>query len=305
VAQEKIDPKVLFIIGPTAVGKSDLAIKLAKELNGEIISADSMQIYKHMDIGTAKPSKEELESVPHHLIDIKDPKEYWSVTDFVEQTHLLIGVISAKKKLPIVVGGTGMYLFALLEGFSFPEIKKNEALREELENIRLPILYEQLKDVDPIAAAKINPNDKKRIIRALEVFELTGQPMSSITRSGAELPFTPIMIGLNMDREKLNNKIELRIDKMLKDGLIDEVKGLVARGCNERCTSMQAIGYKEVIEHLEGRTTKDEMILKLKQDTRNFAKRQMTWFKRFKNVTWYDAEKLSLPDIIGYVSKTL
>jgi tRNA dimethylallyltransferase len=291
VAQEKIDPKVLFIIGPTAVGKSDLAIKLAKELNGEIISADSMQIYKHMDIGTAKPTKEELKSVPHHLIDIKDPSEYWSVTDFVEQTTRLIRSISKKNKLPIVVGGTGMYLFALLEGYSFPEIKKDAALREALEEERLPVLYEQLEEVDPAAAARIHPNDKKRIVRALEIFELTGKPMSTLASSGAILPFRPVVIGLSMEREALNKRIEARIDKMIACGLIDEVKALVKRGCDEKCTSMQAIGYKDVVEHLNGKTTKEEMIAKLKQDTRNFAKRQMTWFKRFKNVIWYDAEK--------------
>jgi tRNA dimethylallyltransferase len=305
VVQEKIKPRVIFIIGPTAVGKSALAVELAKKYNGEIISADSMQVYKGMDIGTAKPTKEELKSIPHYLINIKDPKEYWSVTDFVEQTHLLIGIISAKKKLPIVVGGTGMYLFALLEGFSFPEIKKDEALREELEKERLPILYEQLKEVDPIAAAKINQNDKKRIIRALEVFELTGRPMSSITKSGTDLPFTTITIGLNMDRERLNKKIDSRIDKMIDRGLIEEVKNLVEQGCDERCTSMQAIGYKEVVEHLEGRTSKAEMIAKLKQDTRNFAKRQMTWFKRFKDVHWFDAENVNMSEIHDILLKNV
>lgn len=301
MAQEKT--KVIFIIGPTAVGKTALGVDLAGKLNGEIISADSMQIYKGMDIGTAKPSKEELAAIPHHLIDLKSPKEHWSVSDFVSSTVELIGSIAKRNKVPIVVGGTGLYLFALLEGFSFPEIKKDIKLREKLEKDSKDKLYARLKKVDPLAAKRINMNDKKRVIRAIEVYETTGQPISSLSSSGAELEFEPIIIGLNIERPKLNIRIEARVDKMLNDGLINEVEELVKQKCDESCTSLQAIGYKEVIEYLKGRMTKEEMIAKLKQDTRNFAKRQMTWFKRFKNVTWYDADDLALHEIHDLISK--
>jgi tRNA dimethylallyltransferase len=289
--------KVIFVIGPTAVGKSALAIELAKRLDGEIISADSMQVYKDMDIGTAKPSKEELKEVPHHLIDIVEPDKPWSVTEFIERTKELIADIISRKKLPIVCGGTGMYLNALLEGYSFPEIKKDDILRKKLEGEAKTYgsehLYEQLKKIDPEAAKTIHFNDTKRIVRALEVYELTGKPMSQQrTRDQESLEFEPVVIGLDMDRDDLYKRIEARVDDMLAKGLVDEVRGLIKNGYDRDLTSMQAIGYKEVAEHLNGKYSYNEMVSILKQNTRNFARRQMTWFKRFKNVKWYDAKTL-------------
>ena len=308
MAREEIN-KVLFIVGPTAVGKSKLAIELAKKLNGEIISADSMQVYIGMDIGTAKPAREELEEVPHHLINLIAPDKSWSVSDFVNNAKTLIEDICGKGKLPIVVGGTGLYLNALIEGYSFPEIKKDVQARLKLEHEAKVFgslhLYERLKKIDPDTAANIHYNDTKRIIRALEVYELTGHPMSLLRTKDAEsLEFKPVIIGLELDRHELYKRIEARIDEMLSKGLVDEVSGLIKEGYDPKLTSMQAIGYKEVAEHLHGKYTYDELVNILKQNTRNFAKRQLTWFRRFKNVNWFDVEKLKLGDIIDLIQKS-
>jgi tRNA dimethylallyltransferase len=314
VVQEKINHacrqagKVLIILGPTAVGKSKLAIELAKKLDGEIISADSMQVYFGMDIGTAKPSKEELEEVPHHLINIISPERNWSVSDFISNARNIIEDVIERGKLPIVVGGTGLYLNALIEGYAFPIIEANKDIRERLEGeakvYGSPHLYEKLKKVDPDAAAKIHFNDLKRIIRALEVYELTGKPISKAQSKDEEnLPYEPVLVGLNMDRKILYERIEKRVDQMLKAGLVEEVRGLIKEGYDKKLTSMQAIGYKEVAEHLHGKYTYDELVNILKQNTRNFAKRQMTWFRRFKNIHWFDVEKLNTGDIIELVKQ--
>ena len=311
--QEKDSPsprrgKVLFIIGPTAVGKSKLAIELAKVLNGEIISADSMQVYIGMDIGTAKPSRDELDEAPHHLMNVITPDRPWSVSEFLVNAKRLIGEIAGRGHLPIVVGGTGLYLNALIEGYAFPEIKKDDNVRIKLEDEAKKqgslFLYERLKKIDPETAARLHYNDTKRIIRALEVYELTGQPMSKqVSKSGDERGFEPVIIGLDMDRHALYKRIEARVDDMLAKGLINEVKDLIKEGYDPKLTSMQAIGYKEVAEHLHGKYTYEELVNILKQNTRNFAKRQMTWFRRFKNVNWYDVEKLDIGDIIGLIKK--
>ena len=302
MGKEEIN-KVLFIIGPTAVGKSKLAIELAKKLNGEIISADSMQVYIGMDVGTAKPSKEELEEIPHHLINLIAPDRSWSVSDFVSNAKKLIEDIAKRGKVPIVVGGTGLYLNALIEGYTFPDIKKDNIIRNRLEGevVRFGSvhLYEKLKKIDPETAVNIHENDAKRIVRALEVYELTGKPMSELRSKDEEsLTFTPVIVGLDLERPELYKKIEARVDDMLAKGLIDEVKGLIKEGYDPKLTSMQAIGYKEVAEHLHGKYTLDELVNILKQNTRNFAKRQMTWFRRFKDVHWFDVDKLKLGDII-------
>jgi len=267
-----------------------------------------MQVYFGMDIGTAKPSKEELEEVPHHLINIIPPDKNWSVSDFISNARSIIEDIIKRGKLPIVVGGTGLYLNALIEGYAFPLIEANRAIRERLEGeakaYGSPHLYERLKKVDPDAAAKIHYNDLKRIIRALEVYELTGKPISKAQSKDEEsLPYEPVIVGLDMDRKKLYERIEERIDRMLKAGLVEEVQGLIKEGYDKKLTSMQAIGYKEVAEHLHGKYTYDELVNILKQNTRNFAKRQMTWFRRFKNVNWFDVEKLNTGDIIKLVKQ--
>lgn len=287
--------KTIIIIGQTATGKSRLAIELAQKINGEIISADSMQVYRGMDIGTAKPTLEERQGIPHHLIDIRNPGEEWTVSDFVGETQNSKSKIQKQDKIPIIAGGTGLYLWSLLEGFSFPIIEANKEVRARLETVPTPTLYSQLSTIDPIAAAKINQNDKKRIIRALEVFELTGKPISEIqengkqkAESGTQGAENRMIIGLTLPREELYERINNRVDDMIKKGLIDEVQGLLDKGYAKELNSFQALGYKEVVKYLDGEWDKEQMIEELKKRTRNFAKRQMTWFKRFKDVRWID-----------------
>ena len=297
---------VISILGPTAVGKSKVAIEVAKIINGEIVSADSMQVYRGMDIGTAKPTLEERQGIPHHLIDIKNPDEEWTVSDFVEQTNRLTSEIAKRGKRPMIVGGTGLYLWALLEGFSFPIAPADKELRKRLEKIPLSTLYSRLSTLDPQAAEKINPNDKKRIIRAVEVYELTGRPISQLQKRSEEprISFSgsePILIGLTMPREKLYKFIEERADKMVEDGLVEEVKSLLSKGYPKDLPSFQALGYKEVVEYLDGKWSKEQMIAELKKRTRHFARRQMTWFKRFKNVKWFEAP-VDIQTILDYIN---
>ncbi|MBI5701099.1 tRNA (adenosine(37)-N6)-dimethylallyltransferase MiaA [Candidatus Saganbacteria bacterium] len=311
----------IILLGQTAVGKTKLSIELAKKINGEIISADSMQVYRGMDIGTAKPATEERQGILHHLIDIRNPNEEWTVSDFVGEVNKLIPPLSfsplIRGRCPelvegqrgyIIVGGTGLYLWSLLEGFQFPIVETNKEVREELESIPTPTLYSQLSEIDPAAAEKINRNDKKRIIRALEVFELTGKPISELQKKHP-LSFSPLVrgrcpelvegqrgssytiIGLSLPREILYERINKRVDNMIAKGLIDEVKGLLAKGYPKDIRSFQALGYKEVIEYLDGNFTKEQMIEELKKRTRNFARRQMTWFKRFKDVNWIESRE--------------
>ncbi len=292
--------KAVIILGPTAVGKSKLAVELAKKINGEIISADSMQVYRGMDIGTAKLTSEEQQGIPHHLIDIKNPDEEWTVSNFVELTNKLIGEITKRGKTPIIVGGTGLYLWSLLEGYVFPIAPSDKKIREKLEKVSLPTLYAQLSTIDPPAAQKINPNDKKRVVRALEVYELTGKRISELQELRAQNTEHPsislgagraqeyILIGLNLPREQLYERINDRVDQMIENGLIEEVKELLNKGFSKDLPSFQALGYKEAIEHLEGKWTLEKMVYELKKRTRHFARRQMTWFKRFKDVEWFE-----------------
>lgn len=296
------ETKPLIILGPTATGKTKLSIDLAKKSGGEIISADSMQVYRGMDIGTAKPTIEERQGITHHLIDVRNPDESWTVSDFINECGKLIPQL----KNPIIVGGTGLYLWSLLEGFSFPITPADKEIRARLESIPTSTLYAQLSAIDPDAAAKIHPNDKKRIIRAIEVFELTGKKISEMQKYRLE-PSRPagtgskyLLVGLNLPREILYERINQRVDSMIEKGLIDEVRGLLAKGYNKDLPSMQALGYKEVIDHLDGKYSKAEMIEELKKRTRNFARRQMTWFRRFNNVVWHDAcSPTLLNDIIN------
>ncbi len=297
--------KSLIILGPTAVGKSQLAIELAKELPAEIISADSMQVYRGMDIGTAKPSQKERQDIPHHLIDIKEPDKTWTVSDFVEQADKLSAEIKKRNKTPIIVGGTGLYLWTLLEGYSFPVAPADKELRQRLEKEQLTTLYSRLTTIDPAAAGKIHSNDKKRIVRALEVYELTGKQISQLQKKRSEPRRSVagsgyIVLGLDMPREQLYERIEIRVDKMIKAGLIEEVKGLLAKGYSKDLPSFQALGYKEVAEYLDGKWNKEEMIAELKKRTRHFARRQMTWFKRFETVKWFEADGSCLDRVLQF-----
>lgn len=274
-------PKIVIIIGPTAVGKTNYAIKLAKAKNKEIISADSMQVYKNMDIGTAKPSKKEQQGIFHHLLSIKKPDESWTVADFISECRKKIKLILKKGKLPIVVGGTGLYINALLQGFSFPIIEADPEYRKKLYKQDSLKLYEKLNQIDPAAAKKIHPNDKKRIVRALEVFHKTGKPISQAQNKNPLSKEYDIQIKfLDLPREKLYERINQRVDNMIKKGLINEVKKLKAKGYDKNFPSMQGLGYKEILDYLDNKTTKEAAIDLIKQKTRNFARRQLVWFRR-------------------------
>ena len=289
-------PMVIAIVGPTASGKSDVGVRLAKKINGAIISGDSMQVYKRMDIGTAKPSEDELNEVEHHLIDVLEPTEEFNVSKYQALAHDAIMDITSRGKVPIVVGGTGLYIDALLKGFIFPDTGKSEEVREALmqegEEKGSILLHERLTSVDSEAASKIHPNDLRRIIRALEVYMTSGKPISEMQRMHDSTKlYSYQYFGLDVERESIRNKIDIRVDKMIEAGLIEEVKSLIDSGFAECIISMQAIGYKELVRYFFGESTLDEAITHIKTETKKYAKRQMTWFKRSPDTMWMDANE--------------
>ena len=305
--------KILVIGGPTAVGKTELSIELAKILNGEIISADSMQIYKYMDIGSAKVSKEEMNGVVHHLIDVVDPSINFSVADYKEQGEKVINEILSRGKLPIIVGGTGLYINSLTCNMNFTEAEKDEEYRKELDKLANEYgnnyIHEMLKDIDPISYKEIHANNRKRVIRALEVYKLTGKPFSSYN-AGEDFyksEYDVYYYVLTMDREKLYERINLRVDIMMEKGLLEECIKLKEMGYTSSMQSMQGIGYKEILYYLEGDVKLQEAIDMIKQGSRNYAKRQLTWFRRDPRVTFLDKDKLSdveiLEKVIGDIGK--
>lgn len=305
---------LLVIVGPTAIGKTDLSIKIAKELNGEIISADSMQIYKYMDIGTAKITKDEMEGVPHYLIDNVAPDEDFSVSDFKRLADFYVYDIHKRNKLPIIVGGTGLYINSLVYDLDFTAAAANLELREKFnilaDNNGNDYIYEELRKVDESSADRINPNDRKRIIRALEVFYETGKPMSDYYKNFRKLndKYNIVMLGLNMDREKLYDRINKRVDKMIDDGLLNEVNNLVKMGYDEGLNSMQALGYKEIISYYKGNISLEEAIDLIKKNSRKYAKRQLTWFRRDNRIKWiyideYDDKNEVCESIVKYIKE--
>lgn len=287
--------KVVVICGPTASGKTALSIELAKKINGEIVSCDSMQIYKEMDIGTAKTTKEEMQGIKHYMLDIISPEERYSVADYKKEAKNAIREILKKGKTPIVVGGTGLYVDSLIYEIEYPNIEFDEEYRKKLEiqveKEGLENLYEQAKKIDPEAIKKISQNDKKRIIRILEIYHATGYNKTEQERKSREKEpeFDYKVYGLNMPREKLYKRIDLRVDIMIKQGLIEEVEKIYKK-YSKFPTAMQGLGYKEVVEYLNNNLTKEEMIEKIKQETRRYAKRQMTWFRKNKQTIWLDTE---------------
>nr|WP_304286177.1 tRNA (adenosine(37)-N6)-dimethylallyltransferase MiaA [Clostridium paraputrificum] len=299
--------KILVIGGPTAVGKTELSIELAKRLNGEIISADSMQIYKYMDIGSAKVSKEEMNGVVHHLIDVVDPSENFSVADYKEQGEKAIKEIISRGKLPIIVGGTGLYINSLTCNMNFTEAEKDEEYRKDLDKLANEhgnnYIHEMLKDIDPISYKEIHANNRKRVIRALEVYKLTGKPFSSYN-AGEDFYKSEYDVHyyvLTMNREKLYERINLRVDIMMEKGLLEECIKLKEMGYTSSMQSMQGIGYKEILYYLEGDVKLQEAINMIKQGSRNYAKRQLTWFRRDPRVTFLDKDKLSYVEILEKV----
>ena len=287
-------PKVIVIGGPTASGKTALSIELAKKINGEIVSADSMQIYKEMNIGTAKPEEQEKQNIKHYMLDIINPNERYSVADYKRDAKNAIREIIAKGKTPIVVGGTGLYIDSLIYEIEYPEIEIDLNYRKELEEIAekegLLSLYEKAKQIDEKAIEKISKNDKKRILRVLEIYHQTGKTKTQLDEESRKEPeFDYKMFAINMNRELLYNRINKRVDIMLEKGLIQEVETIYNK-YKEFPTSMQALGYKEVVEYLEEKISKEEMIEKIKMESRRYAKRQITWFKKNKETQWLNGE---------------
>ncbi len=288
--------RIIVIVGPTASGKTNLSIELAKRMNGEIISADSMQIYKYMDIGTAKPTEEEMQGIKHYLIDEVLPSEDFNVVRFKELAEKYIENILEKGKQPIVVGGTGLYISSLINNINFSESESDweyrETLKKEAEELGPEHLHKKLQEVDPESALNIHPNNIKRVIRALEVYYQTQKPISyhnEISRSIAP-KYEFILIGLTTDRQALYERINRRVDIMVENGLVDEVKKLVDLGYADSIISMQGIGYKEILEFLRNNSTLEQAIENIKQGTRRYAKRQITWFKRINGIKWFNID---------------
>ena len=299
----------LILVGPTAVGKTELSLSLAEEINAEIISADSMQVYRGMDIGTAKPTAKERARVPHHMIDVADPREEFSAGEYLRQAEIVIDKIKARGKKPLVVGGTGLYVRALTEGI-FEGPAADWGLREELverERKAPGSLYLELEKVDPDSAKKIHSSDVRRTVRALEVFYKGGAPISAIHKEHkAEAARRPArIVGLRRARPELYSRIEARVDAMMAGGLLEEVAALREFGCTRDMVSMQALGYKQLMAHLDGETTLDEAVQLIKRDTKRYAKRQFTWFNADKSVRWIDLDGLSKDEALGRIKKAL
>ena len=300
---------LIILTGPTAVGKTSLSIQLAKAIGGEIISADSMQVYRHMDIGSAKVTTEEMEGVPHYLIDVLEPDQDFNVVTFQRMAREALREIYSHNHIPIIVGGTGFYIQALLYDIDFKENDEDSPVRRELEalaaregNAAPGILHGMLREIDPESADQIHANNVKRVIRAIEYYRLTGEKIShhNQTERARESPYNFLYYVVNTDRHLLYERIDRRVDQMMELGLVDEVSRLKAMGCHRGQTSMQGLGYKEILDYLGGDCTLDEAVYVLKRDTRHFAKRQLTWFKRERDVRW-----LNLPEFGNDVEAVL
>lgn len=302
---------IVAIVGPTAVGKTRLSLQLAQDLDGEIISTDSMQIYQGMDIGTAKASLEEQELVPHHMIDVVAPNEEFSVADFQEAADKLIPEISQRGHLPMLVGGTGLYLKAVIDGFIFPEMETDWDLRERLEEEAkehgTEYVHDKLRQVDPKLADKLHPNDLRRVIRGIEVYKHTGQTITYYKEKAKNTPprYQALKIGLRRNREELYQRINKRVDLMIEEGLVGEVEELHNKGYHKDLISMQGLGYKEILAYLEGEYDLEEAVRLIKRDTRHFAKRQFTWFKRDKSIHWFNVDEYKFEDLLSDVKKLI
>ena len=296
MSENKKKPMII-LTGPTAVGKTDLSIQLAKAMNGEIISADSMQVYRHMDIGSAKVTPEEMDGVPHHLIDVLEPEEEFNVVVFQKLAKEALTGIYERGHIPIIVGGTGFYIQALLYDIDFTENDGDTAIRRELEKLAQTqgagCLHQMLQEIDPESAAAIHQNNVKRVIRAIEFYRQTGKKISLHNEQEREKqsPYQFLYYVLDTDRKILYERIDRRVDLMMEHGLVDEVKHLADMGCTRDMVSMQGLGYKEILDYLSGEISLEEAVYILKRDTRHFAKRQITWFKRERDVRWLELEQ--------------
>ncbi len=305
--------KICILAGPTAVGKTEISLALAKSLCGEIISADSAQVYKYMDIGTAKLKEEEMQGIRHYMIDEVTPDMDFSVAQFREKAELYIKDINDRGKLPIITGGTGLYINSLLNNLDFTDSISDEVYRKEMQETAQvkgnEYVHAMLEAVDPASYKRLHPNDLRRVIRALEVYKHTGRPISYFQEESRKQPprYDFAYITLTMDRRKLYERIDQRVDKMMASGLVEEVEGLIKRGYGRELNSMQALGYKEIADYLHGLITKDEAVRILKRDTRHYAKRQLTWFRGDKRVNWVDVgsffrKEVIVENIIRYIA---
>lgn len=284
--------RLIVIAGPTAVGKSALTLRLAQQLDGEIISGDSMCVYRGLDIGTAKPSVSEQKLVPHHLIDIRRPTEPFSVVDFQQLAAAAIDEVNRRGKLPILVGGTGLYIQALLEGYQFNPTPIT-TLRDDAEST--DTLYERLNELDPLTAGRIHPNDRKRILRALEVITTENQPLS--TDKAAQLQYDCLAFGLTMERQALYHRIDQRVDQMVEQGLLAEIDAILTQGLTANATALQAIGYKEFIAAIQNNLPLEMAVEQVKMASRRYAKRQLTWFRRMSYLEWIELDATSTLDM--------
>jgi len=294
--------KLAAIVGPTASGKSSVAIEVAKILNAEIISCDSMQVYRGMDIGTAKASLADRDGIPHHLIDVAEPDEEYNVARYQIACQTIISEINRRGKLPILVGGTGLYYQAVVDNYCFTPMESRMIVRQRwndlIQNNGLPYAYARLLEIDPDYAGKIQPQDQKRIIRALEVYELSGATFSSTQTKNTDY-YHLAAVGLYLPRPQLYAGIEARVDEMMKQGLVDEVASLKQKGCSLANNSMQALGYKQVMYYLDGLISREQMVNDIKKETRRYAKRQLTWFKKDKRIVWIDRFEYPEPKMLA------
>lgn len=300
---------LIVLTGPTAVGKTSLSISLAKAVNGEIISADSMQVYKKMDIGSAKIRSEEMQGIPHYLVDVLEPEEEFHIVKFQQMAKKAMEDIYSRGKIPILVGGTGFYIQAVTKDIDFTEAQQENDYRKELEALAEEKggehLHEMLRKVDPVSADAIHAHNVKRVIRALEFYHQNGSPISAHNEEQKqhESPYNLAYFVLNMPRELLYERIDLRVDQMMKEGLLEEVSRLKEEGCHRGMVSMQGLGYKEILAYLDGEHPLEEAVRVLKRDTRHFAKRQLTWFRREQEVTWVNKDQFSYQEdqILDYM----
>ena len=300
---------VVVLFGPTAVGKTALSLDLAAAIGGEILSVDSRLVYRQMDIGVAKPTPEERRRVPHHLLDLVAPDETLSLAVFQRLAYTTIADVAARDHVPLLVGGTGQYISAVIEGWNIPEVRPNPALRAELEAEAIEqgpqALHARLLGCDPVAAEAIHPNNVRRVVRALEVFLETGQPISQLQRKTPP-PYDVLQIGLTRPREVLHDRIDARLDAMLAAGLLDEVRGLLAAGVGRTLPAMSGLGYAQLAAYLDGETTWDEAVTAIRRETRDFARRQEVWFKKYNAAArWFDLENTAPADVVAFVRSWL
>ena len=295
---------IICIAGPTASGKTALAVELAKLLDGEVVSCDSMQVYRRMDIGTAKPTKDEMQGIPHHMIDVADPEEDFSVSRYCQMAAPIVDDIVARGKTAIIAGGTGLYMDSLMRGNDFapfPSTGCREELEAQADREGMEAMLALLRAVDPDSAARLPVSDRKRIIRALEVYRETGETITAHNEKTRQLPprYRPVWLGLDFaDRQELYRRIDLRVEAMLRQGLIGEIQSLLASGIPAKCTAMQAIGYKEFVTALDGRCTIEEAAAQVQQSSRRYAKRQLTWFRRNPETHWLTRDHAVGPEEI-------